>query len=469
MDYIRTETDGQLALTQTTECLHFPSGLHGFHNTATTKKRAESGRNVFCFHGLLDIPEEERTCRCGARMHINGHPTITLRHLCIGGNLSCLMFPHNQLKCPACGATKTQSIPFKALGYRITEELYQYTRDLLAFGTYTNKQVAEITGLGKNTVKAIDKQRLLEFYTIGGVKLIKPEKTTKYLGIDEFKLHDGKVFATHIIDMETGHILWIAKGKKKQVVYDFIDHVGLEWMASVVAVACDMNSDFYEAFQERCPHLKIVFDHFHIVKNFNDKVISEIRKDEQKRLADEGDEEAAKSLKKSKYILMSQRSTLQRKDKEAEKGKVIHKGSALFGTEDIVRQGGHEERYNALLQENTLLFTVDLIKEMLSDAYKSSDALAMAEKILDIMDLCESSSNKHLLWFRRLLDTHFEGIIAHATYQISNGKIEGVNQRIKTLRRHGYGYPDDEYFFLKLIDASHTEYVRNPKSHKICD
>ena len=148
--------------------------------------------------------------------------------------------------------------------------------------------------------------------------LIKPEKTTKYLGIDEFKLHDGKVFATHIIDMETGHILWIAKGKKKQVVYDFIEHVGLEWMASVVAVACDMNSDFYEAFQERCPHLEIVFDHFHIVKNFNDKVISEIRKDEQKRLADEGDKEAAKSLKKSKYILMSKRSTLQRKEKEAQ-------------------------------------------------------------------------------------------------------------------------------------------------------
>ena len=85
------------------------------------------------------------------------------------------------------------------------------------------------------------------------------------------------------------------------------------------------------------------------------------------------------------------------------------------------------------------------------------------------MDLCEASSNKHLLWFRRLLDTHFEGIIAHATYQISNGKIEGVNQRIKTLRRHGYGYPDDEYFFLKLIDASRMEYVRNPKSHRICD
>ena len=99
------------------------------------------------------------------------------------------------------------------------------------------------------------------------------------------------------MDYRTFRILWIAKGKKKQVVYDFIEHVGLEWMASVVAVACDMNSDFYEAFQERCPHIKIVFDHFHIVKNFNDKVISEIRKDEQKRLADEGDKEQPSRLK----------------------------------------------------------------------------------------------------------------------------------------------------------------------------
>ena len=54
-----------------------------------------------------------------------------------------------------------------------------------------NKQVAEITGLGKNTVKEIDKKRLQEKYTIDGKKLVKPERQAKYLGIDEFKLHDG--------------------------------------------------------------------------------------------------------------------------------------------------------------------------------------------------------------------------------------------------------------------------------------
>ena len=52
--------------------------------------------------------------------------------------------------------------------------------------------------------------------------------------------------------MRTGHILWISHGKK-QVVYDFIDHVGLEWMDNVEAVASDMNSDFQEAFEEKMP------------------------------------------------------------------------------------------------------------------------------------------------------------------------------------------------------------------------
>ena len=100
---------------------------------------------------------------------------------------------------------------------------------------------------------------------------------------------------------------------------------------------------------------------------------------------------------------------------------------------------------------------------------RHTDEARMAEKIIDIMDICEATDNRHLLWFRKLLDKHFEGIIAHATFRITSGKVEGINQKIKTLRRHGYGYPDDEYFFLKLFDASRTSYERNPKSHRFYD
>ena len=470
MDYIRVDADGQLTLTQSTEFLFLPSCLYGFHNTETTVETARSGRTVYCFAGTLDIPEEERLCTCGHKMHINTSHDIYLRHFNIGRDLSALRFPHNQLRCPKCGATKSQYISFKADGHLITRILYQYTCDLLASGTYTNKEVAELTGLGKNVVKEIDKERLQGMYTTdNGKKLIKPEKQARFLGIDEFKLHNGRRYATHIIDLETGHVLWIQNGKKKQVVYDFIEHVGMAWMDGVEAVACDMNSDFEEAFEEKCPWIQPVFDYFHIVKNFNDKVVSEVRKDEQRRLYEEGNIEAARSLKKTRYILMSNRSTLQKKDEDAASERVIHKGSPLFKTEDIKRKNGYEAKYDALLRENKLLFTLNLVKEKLSAAYALTDEPKMAEAIIDIIDICEATGNKHLLWFGKLLDTHFEGIIAHATYKISSGKIEGINQKIKTLRRHGYGYPDDEYFFLKIMDMSRKKYVRNQSSHRISD
>lgn len=469
MDYIRTDAEGQLTFTQSTDFLRIPSCLYGFENTATSTHYSESGRPVFCFEGNLSDDEENPVCSCGAKMHVNNHVPIMLRHLPFGGNLSCVNFTRNQYRCPKCGSTKMQYVSFKAERHFITEELDQYICDLLASGNYTNKEVAELAGVGKNTVKAIDKARLKEIYTDTRGNLIKPEKPAKFLGIDEFKLHNGHRYATHIIDMENGHVLWIAGGKKKSVVYDFIEHVGLEWMDHVEAVACDMNSDFQEAFEEMCPHIQPVFDYFHIVKNFNDKVVSEVRKDEQRRLISEGKDDEAKSLKKTRYILMSSRKTLMKKDEDAKQSRIVHKGSSLFKTEDIVRKEGYEARYDSLINENKLLFTLDIIKEKLTAAYKQDKEAAMAEDIISIMDTCKATGNPHLLWFEHLLDKHFEGIIAHATYNISAGKIEGINNKIKTLRRQGYGYPDDEYFFLKLFDMSRRSYTRNPKSHKFCD
>ena len=400
MDYIRVDADGQLTLTQSTEFLYVPSCLYGFHNTETTVGITKSGRTVYCFGGTLDIPEEERRCSCGFRMHINTSPDIYLRHFNLGRDLSALRFPHNQLRCPKCGATKSQYISFKADGHLITRTLHQYTCELLASGTYTNKEVSEITGLGKNVVKEIDKKRLQDIYTTdNGKKLITPEKQARFLGIDEFKLHNGHRYATHIIDLESGHVLWIQNGKKKQVVYDFIEHVGMDWMDGVEAVACDMNSDFEEAFEEKCSWIQPVFDYFHIVKNFNDKVVSEVRKDEQRRLYEEGNTEAARALKKTRYILMSNRSTLQKKDEDAASERIIHKGSPLFKTEDIKRKAGYEAKYDALLQENKTLFTLDLIKEKLSAAYALTDEPKMAEAIIDIIDICKATGGNWFLSF----------------------------------------------------------------------
>ena len=96
-----------------------------------------------------------------------------------------------------------------------------------------------------------------------------------------------------------------------------------------------------------------------------------------------------------------------------------------------------------------------LIKEKLEKAYNAQTERSMKIHINRIIRLCNETDNTHFKWFARLLENHKEGIINHAIFHISSGKVEGTNNMIKTLRRKGYGYDDDDYFFLKIIDASH--------------
>lgn len=425
-----------------------PSNLKGFINTNTTENITQTNRQIYLIDGNLE--ERDPICRdCGNKMHIHDTYDVSLNHLPFGSTLSLVRFPKHRYYCQRCKTTQMEEIVFQSKGHRITTPLLNFTKGLL-HQCLTLKMVSFLTGLGKNVVKAIDKERLQKLYCKENSEEWRvPEERPKAIGIDEFKLHDGYKYATVILSMETGHVLYLAKGKKKQVVYDFIDFVGDEWMSNVEAVCCDMNSDFQEAFEEKYPHIQCVYDYFHIKKNLNDKVISAIRKEEQKRLIDEGKEEQAKILKKTKFILTSSRTTLEEKDKKK-------------GTSYLLK-------YENIIKENKLLFTADIVKEKLSYAYTLKDECKMSKEITEIMDICKETKNKHFIWLSNLLDKHFEGIIAHGYYSLSSGKVEGTNNLIKTIRRQGYGYPDDDYFFLKVFDASRRVYIRNPKSHKIRD
>ena len=157
MNYTDTKAKEQQEFCQKeSSFLMIPSNLEGFTNKETTLHKACSGREVYCFKGDLALSESDRTCpECGSRMHINGHIKLSLKHLCFCSTLSMVSFDRKQLLCSKCGHSHMQSVPFKAPDHQITTELHEYTCRYLAQGTYTLKQVAEITGLGKNTVKNI--------------------------------------------------------------------------------------------------------------------------------------------------------------------------------------------------------------------------------------------------------------------------------------------------------------------------
>lgn len=283
-----------------------------------------------CFGGILTSYGIAPKCpECERRMHINGTVTGEIKHVPFGSIPVSIGFQKYLYRCPDCGKCISEPVQFQAEGHRITKQLQQMVEDCLAYG-FNLTDTSQITGVGRNIVKDIDKARLTRKYVTADGKLQKPESYSEVLGIDEIMIHAGHQYATIIIDMETGHVLWVRQTRKKQVVYDFMEHVGAEWMSHVKAVASDMNSDFQEAFREKYPHIRIVYDHFHIVKNLNEKVISEIRKDEFKRLVKEGKVDEAKELKGSKYILTSSVDTLAEKDRRAAEGHVIRPANDLF-------------------------------------------------------------------------------------------------------------------------------------------
>lgn len=442
--------------------LEVKANLPKFIFENTTLFKTEEGWNGQCFNGGLLFTRDDFICpHCGGELEIHEVVVQRLRHLCFGPEITEIKFRRRLMKCKCCNRSVMQHLPFKADNHKITKDLENYISDLLASNCYTIVEIADLTKVSRHIIKDIDFKRLRGLYTVDGKTLIKPERQARFIAIDEFKLHDGHKFATHIIDLETGHVLWIAKGKKKQVVYDFIEHVGLEWMNNVQAVACDMNSDFEEAFLEKCPHIQIVFDFFHIVKNFNEKVVTPVRIAEQKRLIDEGKVEQANSLKGSKYLLTASRSTLRQKDEEARSGKVVHKGSELFKTPNVTLKEGYEKRYDELIKQNEIFFKLDWVKEALNTAKGCNDYKRLGELINEIAAFCNATENRYFQRFAKLLLSHYTGIVSRAIYHISSGKIEGFNNKVKTMRRNCYGLPDDEYFFLKVMDISRAKSREN--------
>ena len=49
---------------------------------------------------------------------------------------------------------------------------------------------------------------------------------------------------------------------------------------------------------------------------------------------------------------------------------------------------------------------------------------------------------------------HADGIVSRAIFPVSSGKIEGISNMMKTIRRSAYGYNDDEYFFLLILQQT---------------
>ena len=478
MNYKETSSLSQLTADPSDE-LRLPSFAHGFRQTGmrvrtvtvnrgTFRKPAYETRLIITATGKLSgelneafINSQKVCARCGAPMYLHGSGTVTLKHISFGGHYTEPEVERLRMACSECSYSVTRRIPFQDGRYRTTKAAVACVLYAMKNGG-TIKKAAPDCGISRNIVMEVHKAHLAECYTDSDGMLIKPERQALYPGIDEFKLHDGNQYATVIIDPETGHILWIQDTKKADVVRNFIAHVGDDFMKKVRGISCDMNADFARAFKKAYDHLEIIYDRFHLMKNFNEKVITPVRIEEQKRLKAEGRHDEAERLRRNRYITTSSRDTLKAKD---EKGAaaiaagitdVRPSGQTLFKSlRSPVPPGDNRLRvYEDLIKDNRLLCALDIVREQLRQAYMETTVTGMKEVLEGIIPVGHETGNEHFRWFAKLIKNHLGGIVSYAVHKVTSGKCEGIVNLIKTTRRAAYGFKDTDYFFLRLLDAS---------------
>jgi transposase len=327
-----------------------------------------------------------------------------------------LLVPRFRVACPVCGP-KLEYLPWLAKWSRLTKRLAESVVRLCA--VLPIRHVADFYGLDWDTVKAIDKRHLQE--QLEEVDLSK----VSVIGLDEFAIQKGHRYATVIVEPSCKRVLWVGRGRGRADIRPFFDLLGAEGRARLEAVVMDMNPAYEEEVKAQCPQAQIVYDLFHVVAKYGREVVDRVRVDEANRLRK--DKKARKVIKGSRWLLLRNRTSLTRR-------------------KDRVRLA-------ELLSANRKLMRVYVLKDDLKHLWDYRRLGAARRFWNQWYARAIRSRIEPLKKFARSLKERIAGVLSHCRWPLHTSLLEGINNKIKVIKRMAYGFRDDEYFFLKIRAA----------------
>jgi transposase len=366
-------------------------------------------------------PSELRCSQCNSyKVNKKGVKTRHFKTVPIGKHKIILVSKLQRLKCRQCGCLMQEEILYADEQKRYTRQLGRYANELCEIMTI--KDVANLLGLNWDTVKDIRKEYLTKKYSKIDLKSL------KLIAIDEIAIKKGHKYITIVMDLETGAVVFVGDGKGAESLEPFwkkLKHAG----SKIEAVSIDMSAAYIEAVTRNLESSKIIFDHFHIVKLMNES-ITDIRREVYNKETEDGKK---KILKGIRWLLLKNQENLNDKYNE-------------------------RHRLEAALQLNKPLMTAYYLKEELKEIWLQ-DSKQDCEKFLGKwVAKALATDIKELHKFAKTLLSHRYGIFNYYDYQISSGPLEGMNNKIKVLKRKAYGYHDEQFFKLCIFDISRHRY-----------
>ncbi len=310
------------------------------------------------------------------------------------------------------------------------------------------KAIQELTGIHWDTIHKVQREIMDSAIWAREDKLKKAGYKPRILAVDEFAIHKGHSYATCVMDLEQGDVLWVGKGRAIKDFEKFFEDIPSESLSAVIAVAMDMNASYNKLVTQYLPNAQIVYDQFHMQSQFGCDVLGVVRLDE-----------ARKHKVKSKEILADITSDTNKDTKQAIKEtakaekREYCKLKKLCWT--LLTNGGNlsEVRFEylqSILKDHNNLAVCYAMKEEMCRLYELNDYQQAFDGWTKWFEAAKESGIPALVNFAIQKESRIPGLAAHAIFRISTGKLEGFNNKIKVAKRIGYGYRDEDFFFTLI-------------------
>ena len=246
-----------------TSLLYHAFGLTGYRYLKTEYK---AGTVLF---SIEKKPDQQCCPDCDSKkIHRRGFVIRRIKTLPIGKKQVLLVVKIQRVECTECRALKQEKLNFAWPKKTYTRAFERYVLELSKLMTI--RDVALHLGISWDTVKDIQKRWLFKHFR-------KPRlKHLKHLAIDEISIGRKHRYLTIVLDLQSGAVVFIGDGKGADSLIRFWKRLKHS-RAKIEAIAIDMSPAYICAVRTNLPEAAIVFDHFHVIKYFNDK-LSELRR-----------------------------------------------------------------------------------------------------------------------------------------------------------------------------------------------
>ena len=377
----------------------------------TVRKVEETGSDMIVHIDRL----RGRLLRCGVCRHRcrkvhSARKTREWRDLSMRKLRLKLRYRPRRVECPRCGL-RVEDFPWAEPWARVTTALSnavaRLARELSWRGT------ARHYGLNWKSVATIVKRAV----AYGLRHRARPP--VHVIGIDEVSRRKGQVYLTVVYDLERRVLLWVGDDRTEEAVEPFFTkEMGKRRCQTLRVVCMDMWAAYAKLVREHATHAQILFDRFHIVKHLHETVEA-VRRELWRQLT----AKERVTFKGTRWLLLKNPWNL---------------------------TGDQRERLSTLVRWNAPIVRAYYLKEAFQLFWGYKQPKRAKDHLEKWMRSAMSSRLDPFKKFVRMLRSHLDGILSWTNHRVSNGAVEGMNNKIKSISHRSFGFRTAETFIAAI-------------------